>query len=76
MFESPDLKLLLECLEEYKKAGEFIRAIYVRLLIGEWMGSQTVSFRERAQWSWDEFWSLLHEDHIHAGLLSRLPALI
>ncbi len=73
--ESSDARLLGEAIEEFHAQGEHLRAIYLRIVLGEWMSTQTVSFQERAAWKWPEYYATLAQDHEIAGLKARLPAL-
>jgi hypothetical protein len=66
---------LTEAVEELHAQKDSLRAIGLRLSLGEWISHQTVSFLERANWSWPKFRQDLHDDHTKAGLQARLAAI-
>jgi hypothetical protein len=70
-----DHEILREAIEEYHEQGLHLRAVRLRILIGELMGSETVSFRERRSFTWPAFWAALRGDVERAGLHARLIAL-
>jgi hypothetical protein len=72
--EKADYRIIEELIDEYHSLGMGIRAVRLRILAGELMGSETVSFRERSNWSGATFRSQLKSDLERAGLLGRLTA--
>jgi hypothetical protein len=73
--ENSDYEVMGQLIEEYHRSGMGTRAVALRVLSGELMGRETVSFRERLNWSWDNFRDNLRRDVERAGLESRLPAI-
>lgn len=63
-----------ELIEEYHRLGMGVRAVRLRILGGEMMGRETVSSRERHDWTEAEYQSRLRADLERAGLHARLAA--
>ena len=72
---SPDVALYEEVLADYRSRDDGIRAVRVRLLLGEIMTRETTSFRDRHGWTPESHRSLLAADLRAAGLHDRLPTL-
>jgi tetratricopeptide (TPR) repeat protein len=72
--ENADYRIIEELIDEYHRLGMGVRAVRLRVLAGEMMGRETVSFRERSNWSGSTFRSQLKSDLEHAGLLGRLAS--
>ena len=72
--ENDDYRVFEQLLNEYHRIGMGVRAVRLRLLTGELMGHETVSFRERYAWTGEKFRSLLTADLERAGLHCRLVA--
>jgi hypothetical protein len=70
-----DYEVYAEAIEQYHEQGLSIRAVRLRVLFGELIGGETVSFRERKGFTWNKFWSDLRRDCERAGLHDRLDAL-
>jgi tetratricopeptide (TPR) repeat protein len=60
-----------EAVEAYHALGEGLKAVRLRLLIGGLMRGETVSFRDRYQWSREIHFQKLRADCIRAGLVER-----
>jgi hypothetical protein len=73
--DNGDYAVLDECMAEYHARGQSLRAARLRVLYGEMMGAETVSFRERAGFAWPAHWDAMREDLRRAGLDARLPAI-
>lgn len=73
--ENDDYRVLEELIDEYHRAGMGVRAVRLRILTGEMMGRETVSFRERYNWTDAKYRSLLKTDLERAGLHARLMAI-
>jgi hypothetical protein len=73
--EHDDDEVFREAIEEYHEQGLHLRAVRLRILSGELMGSETVSFRERRSFTWPAYWAALRSDVERAGLHARLIAL-
>lgn len=73
--EKDDYYVLEELVGEYHRMGLGIRAVYLRILTGELMHSETISFRERNGWTAERYQLLLKADLEKAGLQNRLPAM-
>jgi len=73
--ENNDYDVLEKLIEEYHQRGMSTRAIGLRVLCGELMGRETVSFKERCNWTWVAFRKHLRSDVERAGLHERLPAI-
>jgi hypothetical protein len=72
--EKDDYRVFEELAEEYHRLGMGVRAVRLRILTGELMGHETVSFRERYGWTDEKYQSLLKADLRRAGLHQRLVA--
>jgi hypothetical protein len=70
-----DYEVYAEAIEQYHEQGLSIRAVRLRVLYGELMGRETVSFRERKSFTWDEYRADVRRDFELAGLHDRLDAL-
>ena len=70
-----DYEVYAEAIEHYHEQGLSIRAVRLRVLYGELMGGETVSFRERKGLRWADYWADLRRDCERAGLHDRLDAL-
>jgi hypothetical protein len=70
-----DHEVFEQAIEAYHELGMHVRAVRLRILAGELMGAETVSFRERKQFTWPAYWAALRNDVERAGLLARLPLL-
>jgi hypothetical protein len=70
-----DHEVITEAIEAYHELGMHVRAVRLRILAGELMGNETVSFRERKHFTWPTYWAALRNDVERAGLLARLPLL-
>ena len=64
-----------EAVEAYHELGWGVRAVRLRMLIGELMSLETVSFQERYGWSAAGHAEKLRADVERAGLERRLPLL-
>lgn len=74
--EKNDFTLFEELIAAYHERGMGIRAVRLRVLAGELMGHETISFRERHHWDWNEYWRKLRVDIETAGLADRLVCLL
>lgn len=72
--EKDDYRVFDELIEEYHRLGMGVRAVHLRILTGELIGSETVSFRDRQGWTTRKYQSLLSADLQRAGLHLRLVA--
>jgi hypothetical protein len=70
-----DYEVYAEAIEQYHEQGLSIRAVRLRVLYGELMGGETVSFRERKGFTWDNYRADLRRDFERAGLHDRLDVL-
>lgn len=73
--ENRDHEVFAECIQAYHDQGLHPRAVRLRVVLGEMMGEETVSFRERAGFTWPAHWAALRDDLRRAGLDARLPAI-
>jgi hypothetical protein len=73
--ENNDYRVFEELIEEYHRQGLGVRAVRLRILAGEFMGSETVSFRERYGWTKEKYRAQLIADLEQAGLRERLVGL-
>ena len=64
-----------EAIEEYHAQGLSVRAVRLRVLYGELIAAETVSFREKFAFDWNRYWEALKRDCERAGLQARLDAL-
>ena len=60
-----------EAIEAYHELGLGVRAVRLRILVGELMGLETVSFRERYRWSFEFHAEKLRRDLERASLPPR-----
>ncbi len=67
-----DFGIYEEAILEYLHQGKGILAVRLRVLIGELMWSETVSFRERSDYSMEKHRRLLKDNIAAAGLTARL----
>jgi hypothetical protein len=74
IYANDDYRVFEELIEDYHRLGMGVRAVRLRVLTGELMGHETVSFRERANWTGATFRSQLKADLERAGLHGRLAA--
>lgn len=72
--EKGDYQVLDELIEAYHNLGMGVRAVRLRILTGELMHFETVSFRERQGWTVEKYRLLLRADIERAGLTRRLVA--
>ena len=72
--ENDDYRVFEELIDTYHRLGMGVRAVRLRVLTGELMGHETVSFRERYHWTKETYPSLLKSDLKRAGLDQRLVA--
>ncbi len=72
--ENDDYRVLEELVEQYHERGEGVRAVCLRIVTGEMMSGETVSFRDRYNWTSDDYTSKLRKDCERAGLNARLSA--
>lgn len=72
--ENGDYEVLSECIAAYHEQGLHLRAVRLRIVYGEMIAEETLSFRERAGFTWPAHWSALRDDLRRAGLDARLPA--
>jgi hypothetical protein len=47
----------------------------LRILYGELIGGETISFRERKDFTWESYRNMLRKDCARAGLVDRLDAM-
>jgi hypothetical protein len=73
--QNDDFRLYEEAIEAYFAAGTGTRAIWLRMLIGELMSFETISFQERYGWTPTKHREDLQRDLLRAGLSARVPAL-
>jgi hypothetical protein len=73
--EKDDYRVLEALIEDYHRLDMGVRAVRLRILTGELMGRETVSFRERQNWTDEKYQSLLKSDLQRAGLHQRLVAM-
>jgi hypothetical protein len=69
--QSDDFCIYEEGIESYFAAGAGVHAIWLRMLVGELMLMETVSFRERHGWSPTDHRQKLRRDLLRAGLSAR-----
>jgi tetratricopeptide (TPR) repeat protein len=73
--EKHDYTVFEELIAAYHERGLGVRAIRLRILAGELMGHETISFQERQHWDWNEYWRKLRADLETAGLADRVVCL-
>ncbi|HYR11420.1 MAG TPA: hypothetical protein VEQ60_26800 [Longimicrobium sp.] len=73
--EHRDHEVFAECIQAYHDQGLHLRAVRLRVVLGEMMEGETISFRERAGFTWPAHWAALRDDLRSAGLDARLPAI-
>lgn len=73
--QNDDFRLYEEAIEVYFAAGAGTRAIWLRMLVGELMSLETISFQERYGWTPTKHREDLQRDLLQAGLSTRVPAL-
>lgn len=73
--ESDDYRLLEEAVEEFLARSEGQRAVWARVLHGERMAAETVSFRERYGFTREAHFTKLRAELMRAGFVSRIAAL-
>ena len=64
-----------EAIATYLNQGKGIRAVRLRMLVGELMWFETVSFRERYNYTFERHRQLLRDEMEQAGLTARLMVL-
>jgi tetratricopeptide (TPR) repeat protein len=69
-----DFHLYEEAISEYLRQGDGIRAVRLRVLVGELMWRETLAFQDRYKYSGKRHAELLRENLKQAGLSKRLPA--
>lgn len=69
-----DFNVYEEAITEYLRQGKGIFAVRLRVLVGELMWSETISFRERYGYSMETHRQLLRNEIEQAGLIARLVA--
>lgn len=67
-----DFNIYEEAIVEYLRQGKGILAVRLRVLVGELMWSETISFRERYGYSMKKHRQLLRDEIGQAGLTPRL----
>ena len=70
-----DLLVYEKAIATYLSQGKGILAVRLRMLVGELMWSETVSFRERYNYTFERHRQLLRDEIERAGLTARLVAL-
>lgn len=73
--QNDDFRLYDEAIEAYLAAGVGTRAIWLRMLVGELMSLETISFQERYGWTPTKHREDLQRDLLRAGLSVRVQAL-
>jgi hypothetical protein len=73
--ENDDLLLYEEAIAAYLAAGHGRRAIWLRMLVGELLSLETVSFQGRYGWTLEKHQVALTRDLVAAGFSARLPML-
>jgi hypothetical protein len=73
--EQGDYEVYDEAIEAYHEMGLSIRTVRLRVVYGELMGAETVSFRERKGFTWANYRRALRGDCEQAGLGDRLDAM-
>jgi hypothetical protein len=73
--QNDDFRLYEEAIEAYLTAGAGTRAVWLRMLVGELMSLETISFQERYGWTPTQHQADLQRDLLQAGLAARVPAL-
>lgn len=73
--EKNDFAIFEELIAAYHERGMGVRAVRLRVLAGELMCRETISFRERHRWDWNAYWRKLRGDFETAGLADRLVCL-
>jgi len=74
VYANDDYRVFEELIAEYHRMGMGVRAVRLRVLAGELMGRETVSFQERANWTGTKFRTQLEADLERAELHGRLVA--
>jgi hypothetical protein len=70
-----DFPIYEEAIAHDLATGASVQAIWLRMLVGELLALETVSFQERYGWTREKHRHDLTHDIIAAGLSSRRPAL-
>jgi hypothetical protein len=70
-----DFRIYEEAIEAYTAVGAGTRAVWLRMLVGELMEMETVSFQERYGWTTTKHRQDLRRDLLRAGLSTRVAAL-
>jgi hypothetical protein len=73
--QNDDFRLYDEAIEAYLAAGAGTRAVWLRMLVGELMEMEAISFQERYGWTPTKHREDLRHDLLRAGLSARVPAL-
>ncbi len=73
--QNDDFRIYEEAIEAYLAAGEGTHAVWLRMLVGELMSMETISFQERYGWTHTKQRQDLQRDLPQAGLTTRLAAL-
>jgi hypothetical protein len=73
--ENDDICIYEDAIAAYLSSGAGARAIWLRMLVGEVMSRETVSFQERYGWTRAKHRQDLIHDFLAAGLSARIPAL-
>ena len=69
-----DFNIYEEAVSEYLRQGKGALAVRLRVLVGELMWGETISFRERYGYSMEKHRQLLRSEIEQAGLMARLVA--
>jgi hypothetical protein len=73
--ENDDFLIYEEAIASCLATGAGVKAIWLRMLVGELLALETVSFQERYGWTHEKHRHDLARDLTAAGLSARLPAL-
>jgi len=73
--ENDDIQIYEDAITAYLASGAGARAVWLRMLVGEVMSRETVSFQERYGWTRAKQREDLIHDFLAAGLSARIPAL-
>jgi hypothetical protein len=73
--ENDDLRIYEDAIAAYVASGAGTRAVWLRMLVGELMSRETVSFQERYGWTRAKHRQDLAHDLLAAGLSARISAL-
>jgi hypothetical protein len=71
--ENGDLRIYEDAIAAYLSSGA--GAVWLRMLVGEVMSRETLSFQERYGWTRAKHRQDLTHDFLAAGLSARIPAL-